>query len=154
MGCIYKRPNTHNWWLDYQDAQGKRVRRSANTTDEQVARQKLKQAMPAVTLEEATIDLLPAADPERDIERERNLAEKVALLEKDVAVLNQRQRYYERELDRLGRNSAVLLGTLGAFSTRFAYAREALMHAATEMGNAQLVLVKLISPDAQEDADS
>jgi hypothetical protein len=154
MGNIYKRPNTHSWWLDYQDAQGKRIRRSANTTDEQVARQKLQQATPAVKLEEAAPDLLQGANPEKDIERNENLTEKVALLEKDATALKQRQSYYERELERLLRNSVETFHTIRAFATRFAYAREALMHAAAEMGDAQLVLVKLISSDAREDADS
>lgn len=40
-GRIYWRSESAAWWLDYYDAQGKRVRRSADTQDEKEARQKL-----------------------------------------------------------------------------------------------------------------
>ena len=51
MGNIYKRSRSPNWYLDFFDAQGKRVRRSGETADPQLARRKLERAEAAVQRE-------------------------------------------------------------------------------------------------------
>ena len=83
MGNIYKRSKTNNWWLDYKDAQGKRVRRSAKTANEEVARRKLERALLAVQREReaADPDLQLTYDLEKYIsERDQGLADKFARL--------------------------------------------------------------------------
>jgi hypothetical protein len=80
-GTIYRREGTENWWLDYYDAQGKRVRRSAGSSVEQIARGKLRQAVAAAQREQDASDpRLRLNDSPGDSERNGNLTEEIARL--------------------------------------------------------------------------
>jgi hypothetical protein len=95
-GTIYKREATENWWLDYYDAQGKRLRRSAGTADENLAQKRLEEAMAAVARDCERSDLsFKHADDREHREHDLSLADQVARLGNEVAALKQRLAYYE-----------------------------------------------------------
>ena len=136
MGNIYKRSKTNNWWLDYKDAQGKRVGRSAKTANEKVARRKLERAEAAVQREReaADPDLQLTYDLEKYIsERDQGLADKFARLGTDVDALRQRQAYYERELGHLREMVGHAAPKVREYARKLAYLREVLAHCVAEI---------------------
>jgi hypothetical protein len=135
MGNIYRRSRSPYWYLDFFDAQGKRVRRSAKTADPQLAQRKLERAEAAVRREREASDpdLQMANDLEEDIERDQGLADKIARLGNDVEALKQRQAYYERELEHLREIAGDAVPKVRDYARKLAYLREVLAHGIAEI---------------------
>jgi|HubBroStandDraft_4_1064222.scaffolds.fasta_scaffold158787_1 hypothetical protein len=135
MGNIYRRSRSPYWYLDFFDAQGKRVRRSAKTQDEKVAWQRLEQAVAAVSAERTASDpdLHPVVSDEADLQRDAGLAAKLGRLEYEVHGLSRRLAYCERQLAQLRDFAEDAVPRVRDYARKLAWLREVLDHCLSEI---------------------
>ena len=96
MSTVYQRADTKYWYLDYDDAHGKRIRRSAKTSNKNVAEVRLAAAEERVRRERAA----SSPDEELDLPSPMTLEEQIADLRDKLGAVRRRLFSCADELDR------------------------------------------------------
>jgi hypothetical protein len=128
LASIYERPGTRQLYLDYQDARGKRIRRSAKTSNPNLARRRLAAALAAVREERAL--LYPDAEMPEEVDEAIAHEEQLAALRDQVDELRRRLAYYEAENREY---ESKLTKIRGFYARKMEYVREILGHAVLQI---------------------